>query len=100
MEEVATTPKDQSSNHIVTSEVEDFGSSSANESGGISSQKEIIDVHNGVVASKVVEREEMSRHSSTDKIEIGNDGSLTDVQATLDKALNDETSPNSEGNLN
>ena len=100
MEEVATPPKDQSSDPIVTSgEFEDLGSSSANENGGIISQQEIKDVHSGVMASKLVEQEEMSRQPSTDKIEIGNVGSVADVQATLDKAFNDET-PNSDGNLN
>jgi len=79
MEEVATTPKDQSSDSIATSkEFEDLGSSSANENGGISSQQEIKDVQNGVIASEVVPPKE-NKQPSPDKIKMGNVGSLTDV---------------------
>ncbi len=97
MEEVATPPKDQSSDSIATSEeFEDLGSSSANKNGEISNQQEIKDVPSGVVADEVVPPKENKQPSP--EIEIGNNGNLADLQVTLDEALNDETQ-NSNGNL-
>lgn len=97
MEEVATPPKDQSSDSIATSEeFEDLGSSSANKNGEISNQQEIKDVHSGVITDEVVPPKENKQPSP--EIEIGNNGNLADLQVTLDEALNDETQ-NSNGNL-
>lgn len=98
MEEVATPPKDQSSDSIATSEeFEDLGSSSANNKNGeIINQQEIKDVQSSVTPDKVVELKESKQPSP--EIEIGNNGNLADLQVTLDEALNDETQ-NSNGNL-